>query len=465
MISETANEDLSSNQKVPLHSIVDKQRVYFQNGNTSDIALRCEVLKSLEVYLVSHREELLKALAKDLDKPHLEAFLSEYYFLIQEIRLVCKSLQQWQKPRRVKTPFYFKPCKSEVLREPFGVVLIMAPWNYPIQLALSPLIAAIAAGNTVVLKPSEISTASEKFLVDLVKACFLPEHVAVVTGGKDVSEALLDIRYDFVFFTGSTAIGKVVAGKIAQHLTPSVLELGGKCPCIVDSTVDVDVAARRILAGKFFNAGQTCFSPDFVAVHEDVQHAFIEACKEILTTTPWDEEMASIINIHHYQRLRDLLTGREIKNGEDDPECNFLAARILPDADWNDEVLKEEVFGPILPIVAFSNRDELLERLRTYGAPLALYLFSENEQWVHEVQTAIPSGGVCVNDTMKQGINLELPFGGVGESGHGRYRGQEGFLAMTYQRGVVTRSARIPQWLDLMPPYEKAYQWMARWMK
>ncbi len=447
--------------------IILKQRRYFKSGQTRDLEVRLDALRRLEIYLIEHQEELLGALDRDLGKPRVESYLSEYFFLLQEIKLVKASLKKWLKPRRVKNPIYFQPCKSMVALEPFGVILIISPWNYPIQLAISPMIAAIAAGNTVVLKPSELSSASEGFLKKLVEECFEPEQVAVVTGGVEVAEELLELRYDFIFYTGSTEVGRVVAGHAAKHLTPAVLELGGKCPCVVDRSANIDVAARRILSGKFFNAGQTCFAPDFVAVHRDVKDALVTACEAVLKDVPWDREMAQIINGHHYGRLQHLLSSapsREIKQGADAATRHFMAPRLLPDTQWSDEVMKGEIFGPILPIVTFDDSEQLTEHLQSYESPLAYYIFAEDKQWVEKMSRSIASGGVCINDTMKQGSNLELPFGGVGDSGYGRYRGREGVLAMSYQRGIVQRSVRAPKFMDILPPYEKAYQWIKRMM-
>lgn len=452
----------------PMNEIVSNQRHFFKAGGTRDVVKRLAVLARLEAYMIANQEALLVALEKDLGKPRLESFLSEYYFLLEEIRLIQKSLKQWLKPKKVKSPIYFQPCKSEVVLSPFGVVLIVSPWNYPIQLALSPMISAIAAGNTVVLKPSEHSSASEAFLQKLVTECFPPELVSVVTGGVEVAQQLLELRYDFIFYTGSTAVGRVVAAAAAKHLTPTVLELGGKCPCIVDRSVDVTMAAQRILSGKFFNGGQTCFAPDFVAVHQDVKEEFIRACEQVFEDVPWSEEMAHIINSHHYDRLSELLAdsgSREISQGADDSSRLFLAPRVLPDAEWEDSLMKEEVFGPILPVVSFEKTETLVETLQAYSSPLALYLFSDNQEWLEEVSSSVASGGLCINDTMKQGTNLHLPFGGVGDSGYGRYRGKEGVLAMSYQRGVVRRSVRAPNSMNLLPPYEKTYGWLKKFMK
>jgi len=452
-----------------VRDVLRRQRQYFSEGNTLPFAKREQCLLDLENALVSHKDEVLHALHVDLNKPAMEAYLAEYYFLLQEIRLVRKSLKKWLKPKKVPSPIYFQPCKSEICREPYGVALVVAPWNYPIQLAIAPLVSAIAAGNTVVLKPSEVATASEALLVKLLGEVFPPELVHVQTGGADVASALLNERFDFIFFTGSTEIGKIVALKAAEYLTPCVLELGGKCPCIVDSTADIKLAAGRILSGKFFNGGQTCFAPDFVAVHESVKDELLAAMKSELELVPWHQEMSHIINDRHYQRLHKLLenlTDDQITcSGEDDRDVCKMAPRLVDGIDWDHALLQEEIFGPILPIVIYDSEEDLIEKLAGYGDPLAIYLFSEDERFCLKIQQSKRSGGVCVNDTMKQSSNLELPFGGVGDSGNGRYRGKYGLRAFSYERVVVKRGKLGAKWMDLKPPYGKLFPWFERFMR
>lgn len=446
-------------------TIVAAQRDFFLRGETHSLAFRDAALKRFEDELVRSQDSLLAALSEDLGKPETEAFVSEYFFLLEEVRLMRKKLSRWAKPQKVATPLYFLPGRSEIHRNPFGVTLVIAPWNYPVQLALSPVIAAVAAGNTVVLKPSEISTATEAWLVGFIGRCFDPELVSVVTGDADVSSALLDQTFDFIFFTGSTKVGRVVAEKAAKQLIPTVLELGGKCPCVIDASAELDVAARRLLAGKFFNGGQTCFAPDFVAVDERVKEKFVAACERVFAEVPWNEGMAHAVDEKSFERWRSLVTGRVIRQGEDDAEGRKLAPTILPDAQWDDAAMSEEVFGPILPVVTFCDFGELIGNLRGYAAPLALYVFSADKDFIDRIIEAIPSGGVCVNDTMKQSSNLKLPFGGVGESGHGRYRGEYGFRAFTYERAVVRR----PLWkfdpFSILPPYEGKLKWLRKVMK
>lgn len=452
-----------------IRDVLSRQRKYFSGGNTLDFSVRERNLLDLENALVLHKDDILEALRVDLNKPAVEAFLAEYYFLLQEIRLVRKSLKKWLKRKKVSSPIYFQPCRSEICQEPYGVALVVAPWNYPIQLALAPLVSAIAAGNTVVLKPSEVASASEALLVKLIEGVFPPELVHVQTGGVDVSSALLGEKFDFIFFTGSTEVGKIVARRAAESLTPCVLELGGKCPCVVDSTADIKLAAGRILSGKFFNGGQTCFAPDFVIVHESVKDELLVAMKSELELVPWHEEMAHVINDRHYQRLSEFLVGLDDNqifcSGEDDRSVCKMAPRLVSSIDWDHALLKEEVFGPILPIVSYSSEEELIERLSDYSDPLALYLFSERESFCEKIRQSKRSGAVCINDTMKQSSNLELPFGGVGDSGNGRYRGKFGVRAFSYERAVVRRGKLGAQMMDLKPPYGKLMPWFERFMR
>ena len=448
-----------------LTSLLKEQRAYFASGPTRDIRFRMEALDRREKVLISHRDALLEALAQDLGKPEVEAYLAEYYFLLQELRLIRKSSSRWLKTKAVKSPVYFLPCKSQLRRDPFGMVLIVAPWNYPMQLSLSPLIAAVAAGNTVVLKPSEMAPACEQLLAKMISEAFSPEHVAVVIGDSQVANNLTDQVFDFVFFTGSTHIGKIVAAKAVQNLTPNIMELGGKCPCIVDASAKVDIAAQRILNGKFFNGGQTCFAPDYVVVAEEVKDALVEAMKVKLSTVPWGEEMVHVINERHYDRLEQLIPDDALKFGEDNRAELRLAPRLLPEVDWNSQVMQEEIFGPLLPILSYSDYADLLDHLAKYDSPLALYIFSEDAGMKKCLMNDVRSGGVCINDTMKQGSSLEMPFGGVGASGYGRYRGKAGVRAFTYERAVVTKPTWGPDWFELMPPYGDKVNLLKRFLR
>lgn len=459
----------SAGSQQKIRHILEKQRLDRRVSGLRSFRDRDKQLESLHNVLQSNKDDILAALESDLGKPEAEAYLAEYHFLLQEIRAVRSNLRSWLSPQKVGSPLYFHPCKSEIHREPYGCALIIAPWNYPVQLALAPLISAIAAGNAVVLKPSEVSTASEALLEKIIGEAFPPEIVSVVTGGADVAGALLEEQWDFIFFTGSTEVGRIVARKAAEHLTPCVLELGGKCPCVVERSADIEVAAGRILSGKFFNGGQTCFAPDFVAVNHEVKDALLAAMEKELQSVPWHEEMARIINRKHYERLSGLLAGVQaddvIQSGVDDTDKLRMAPRVVKDVGWEDAMMKEEVFGPVLPVVTYKEDGEIVRRLEELGDPLALYLFSEDESFIEMIMQAKRSGGVCVNDTLKQSSNLELPFGGVGESGYGRYRGKHGVYAFSYERAVARRGKLGAGLMDIKPPYDKVFKWLKRIMR
>lgn len=449
---------------ISFQPLLEKQKAFFASGQTRPISARLEALARFEKEFVRREEEILEALREDLGKPTLEAFLAEYLFVLQEVRLFRRSLKRWLRPKRVGSPFYFWPCRNEVRWEPHGGVLMIAPWNYPIQLSLSPLLAAVAAGNTVVLKPSEDAPASAALLAEVVAHSFEPGWVTVVQGGVEATSSLLEYRFDFLFFTGSSRVGRIVAEAAAHHLTPTLLELGGKCPCVVDASADLKVAAKRILIGKLFNAGQTCFAPDFVAVQAAVKDELVAELRALLQALPWEQEMGRIVNQKHYQRLQALCSGEDFRKGDDDEGALQLAPRIVTVSDWSDELLKEEIFGPILPVVSFNGLDDLCERLAPFSEPLALYCFSKKNEFVSALTTRISSGGVCVNDVGKQATNFALPFGGKGESGHGRYRGQQSVRAFSYER-AYTKRFFIKDPFESLPPREKQEQFLRKWMK
>jgi len=446
-----------------LGALLISQRKFLDAGSMRNLTDRIHALKRLEKTLIKNETSILRALEEDLNKPELEAYLAEYYFLLQEIRLVIRSLKKWLKPRRVRNPFYFLPSRSWVARSPFGATLIMAPWNYPIQLSLSPLISAVAAGNTVVLKPSELSTSSEKLITQLIKECFPPEHVTVIQGDSTVAEELLEQSFDFIFFTGSTEIGRIVALKAAEKLTPYVLELGGKCPCIIETSADLPLTAKRVLAGKMMNAGQTCFAPDYLAVHESIKDKFVAELKLQLQTLPWEQNLATIINQQHYERLQSLVTEEHIIKGEDDPDRLHLAPRILPDIGWDDKIMQEEVFGPLLPVLTWADSRELISKLKSLPSPLALYCFSKNKDFIQNLLDQVNSGSVCINDTMKQAINLNLPFGGIGSSGQGRYRGKAGVETFSFERSITQRYF-IKDPFEMLPPFTGRLKQLKKWL-
>ncbi len=452
-----------------LGALRQSQRAYFDAGKTLPVSDRLEALGRLEETICRRQGEILEALRRDLGKPEIEAYLSEVYFLLSEIRLFRKRLRRWVRPRGAAYPFFFFPALNRVRREPFGCALVIAPWNYPVQLSLSPLLSAIGAGNTVILKPSEQAPASSEILASIVEESFPPEHAAVVEGDVEVAKALLEEPFDFIFFTGSERVGKVVAKAAAGHLAPTVLELGGKCPVIIDSSADLDIAARRIAAAKWFNAGQTCFAPDFILAPREIRPALANGIAEVLNEFARDDprsDFGRILNSHHFDRLQQLLPGAsgQIVIGEDDREDRFFAPRVLPEATWECASMKEEIFGPILPLVAYDNEDEIVPRLRGFGAPLALYLFTRRRDFREHLRRALPSGAICVNDLAKQSSNLSVPFGGVGSSGMGRYRGRYGFEAFTYQRPETVRFF-VRDLFAVQPPYAGKLEQFRRFLR
>ena len=437
--------------------ILAAQREFFAAGGTRPLPARLAPLRRLAESLATHTDSLLEALRADLGKPPVEAWLAEVQFVRDEIRLVNKQLARWARPRRVGNPFYFLPARSEVRREPFGSVLVAGPWNYPLQLALSPLVGAVAAGNCVVLKPSELAPATAARLADILRDIFDPAHVAVVTGGPETGAQLLEQRFDFFFYTGGGRIGRRYAEAAARHLAPCTLELGGKCPAILDDGIDLPSAAERLVTGKFFNAGQTCVAPDFVLVPSSAHDGLIEALQSELdaryaSPSP-SPDLARIVNEAHFDRLVGLVSPDALATGDDDRPGRYLAPRLLPGADWEMPAMQEEIFGPILPVIPYAHLSTALDELARRPAPLAVYPFSKRPEFVRAVTGAVASGSVCVNDTMKPATNPQLPLGGVGASGMGRYHGRAGFENFTYPRAVVRRWLGKDPFL-LKPPYD-----------
>lgn len=450
-----------------LADLVARQRAFFDSGATRPLRFRLDALGRLETVIQRDTDRILDALAADLGKPPLEAFLAEVHFVISEIRLFRRKLRRWAKPRRVGHPYYLLPARSEIRREPYGVALVVAPWNYPLQLSLSPLVAAVAAGNTVVLKPSEFAPATADYLAGLVAEVFGPAHVSVVAGDAGVGGRLLGLPFDFWFYTGSERVGRLYASAAAERLAPAVLELGGKCPCVVAEDADLSLVVPRIVEAKFFNAGQTCVAPDFVAVAESRRSELVDGLREQLarcygTGTPTD--LARIVNRRHYDRLLGLVSGDAVRIGEDDPGRLLLAPRLLADARWDDAAMHEEIFGPVLPVMGYRSLDDLLARLAARPSPLALYAFSKSRTTLERIAAAVPSGSVCFNDAAKQALNLGLPFGGIGASGMGRYRGKAGFETFAWQRPVMRRFW-VKDVFSSLPPYGGKLERFRKWLK
>ena len=424
--------------------------------------MRKEYLLALAEEVQRREDNLLTALKEDLGKPGLEAWLAEFHFLVEDLKLMAKKVKTWSRPQRVLTAVHSFPARSWFRREAFGTVLIFSPWNYPVQLALSPLAAALAAGNTVVLKPSELAPASSRWIEEVVRAVLPETLVQVVQGDGEIAEALLEQPFDFFFYTGSERHGRAVAQAAAKHLSPCALELGGKCPVIIGPGADLEKTVERIVSAKLFNRGQTCFAPDFLLVPEGETERWVEAVRERVRSeieAAEAGELARMVNHDHYERVLSLAAGEE-KVGEDDQETLALAPRIFT-ADWQHPAMQEEIFGPVLPVIAYG--PELKERFRSFPSPLALYLFSDDSDWLAQMTGLLRSGGVCYNDLGKQAMNHRLPFGGVGRSGYGRYRGKAGFQTFTYERSYVRRWFLKDPML-LKRPYGKTFSMLRRFL-
>ncbi|MFM7536143.1 MAG: aldehyde dehydrogenase family protein [Acidimicrobiales bacterium] len=453
----------------PLDTIADAvltARSAFDAGATRSRDRRVALLRRLRDLLVSHEERLLAALAADLGKPRFEAWVTEVGFATSEIDGTLANLANWMAPQRVRTPLALKPGRSRIVSEPLGVVCIIGPWNYPLQLQLLAAVGAIAAGNAVVLKPSELAPASADALAAVVTELGEPA-VQIVQGGVAETTELLRHRFDHIVYTGNSRVARIVMRAAAEHLTPVTLELGGKSPAIVSRHANLDVAARRIAWGKFVNAGQTCIAPDYVLVERPVHDAFVAALGRHITafygTEPESSpDYARIVNDVHFHRIEKLLhDGTVAVGGGSDPDTRYIAPTVLTGITAGDPVMQEEIFGPVLPVVAVESLDEAVRLVNAGDKPLALYTFSERAADNERVLTGTSSGGACVNATLLHVSNPHLPFGGVGESGMGAYHGKSGFDRLSHQRPVLERSTRLDPALAY-PPYRPRKEALVR---
>ncbi len=461
------SEEPSNSQVYDVPALLEAQRGHFDSGRTRNLENRIQVLKNLGTAIEQQSDALIEALSADMGKPPVESYLSEIFFLLSEIRLVTKRLRRWSRPRRVRNPFYFFPSRSEVRREPYGTTLIISAWNYPLQLSLAPAVSAIAAGNVVMLKPSESAPHTARLIAKIISSVFDKEHFAVIEGGPEIGRALLNEKFDCWFYTGSERIGRLYAEAAAKAIAPITLELGGKCPCVISPDVNLDIAVQRIVSGKFLNAGQTCIAPDFVVLPETLQESFIEKATAALQSAYPEcpsPDLAKIVSQEHYERLSNLIPDGAIRIGKDHPELRYLTPTLIPDVSWDSPAMQEEIFGPVLPVLTYQSLDELLLHLRKLPSPLALYAFSKDSTFLEAIANAIPSGSVCFNDVLKQATNLNLPFGGVGASGMGRYRGQAGFENFTYER-AVTRRGFSRDLFAVTPPYENRLEQLKKFLK
>jgi aldehyde dehydrogenase (NAD+) len=470
--TETTNgHDRTRTLVSAIPTLVAKLRVAFDGGRTRPIDLRLEQLAKLKRFIVERENEILDALQKDVGKPSLEAFMAEVAYTGSEIDLTRKKLKTWTKPERVSTSMVAQPGRSRIHREPLGVVLIIGPWNYPFNLIMGPLVGAIAAGNCAVVKPSEVAPATSALLAERLPEYLDPSTVAVVEGGIPETTALLKEKFDHIFYTGNGAVGRIVMEAAAKHLTPVTLELGGKSPCIVDERVDLDVAARRIVWGKFYNAGQTCVAPDYILAHRRIADRLIDRMKATLREFYGDDPKASpdygrVVNARHHKRLMKLLDGGksgEVAVGGVGDEANrYLAPTILRNVPDGAPVMDDEIFGPILPVLTVDNIDAAIAFVNGRPKPLALYVFSSDGQVQEQVVERTTSGGVSVNHTWLHLAVQSLPFGGVGESGMGAYHGRHTFETFSHHKAVLSKPTRIDPGL-VYPPYDdNKKKWLRR---
>ncbi|WP_028594082.1 aldehyde dehydrogenase [Paenibacillus assamensis] len=453
-----------------MEQLLQSHQQYFHTGRTRDIHHRRQALQTLIDGIHRYELEIAEALRLDLGKSHTEAYATEIGLVLHEARLALKHVGKWTKARRVRTPLTHIGSKGYVIPEPYGSVLIIVPWNYPFQLALCPLIGAIAAGNTAVIKPSELAPHTSALLKRLMQELFPPSFVTVVEGGIDTNEALLELPFNYIFFTGSTAVGHIVMQAAAKRLIPVTLELGGKSPCIVHRDADIELAARRIAFGKWTNAGQTCVAPDYVYIHRSQHDALIMRLQAIVQQFYGDaplmsDNYPSIINDRHFTRLTSYLEGEMIAfGGRHDREKRRIEPTTLTDITWESRVMQDEIFGPILPILPYEDIEEVIKAVTERPKPLALYLFSQDKAIQQQITERISFGGGCINDTLMHLATPYLPFGGVGESGMGSYHGQFSFSTFSHEKSLLVQST----WLDIpfrYPGTRHALKWLRRFMK
>ena len=442
--------------KKSIEKLLADQRKYFQRGATLSVDFRIDMLKRLYGTVKKYEKEIEAALTKDLGKSEFEGFMCEAGLALTEISYLIRHTRRFAREKTVWTPLAQFASRSYQKPTPYGNTLIMSPWNYPFLLTIEPLAAAIAAGNTAIVKPSAYSPATSKIVEKVVRESFPEELAAVVTGGRDENAALLEQKFDFIFFTGSSGVGKEVLRRAAEHLTPVVLELGGKSPCIIDDTAKIKLAAKRIVFGKYLNCGQTCVAPDYILCHSSVKDAFVkEVCKQVKKQygeNPLNNpDYGKIINQKHFERVLRLINERKVVlGGENNAETLQIAPTVMDHVTWEDAVMQEEIFGPLMPILTYESLEEVYELLSEKPKPLALYFFSQDKRRIKEVTERCSYGGGCINDVVIHLATSEMGFGGVGESGMGSYHGKAGFEAFSHTKSIVDKKT----WIDLPMRYQ-----------
>ncbi|TDL30659.1 aldehyde dehydrogenase [Jeotgalibacillus sp. S-D1] len=452
--------------------IIKHQKEFFHSGITKNIDFRIKQLKKLQSVIKENEEDILNALKSDLGKNPFEAYVSEIGITLKSIQTMIQNVKQWAKTEKVKTPLFQMPSKSFIMKEPYGSVLIIGPFNYPFQLVIEPLIGAMAAGNCVVIKPSESTPEVTKVISKMLSANFDPAYIKVVEGEKEETSRLINAPFDYLFFTGSVPVGKIVMEAASKNLVPHTLELGGKSPTIVDETADLKKAAQRILWGKLINAGQTCIAPDYLVVHHSVKDKLIEQLKDTIRSFYGDEiqsndQFGRIVNERHFDRLAQILEKDKehiIVGGEHDRNEKFIPPTLLDGVTWSNEAMQDEIFGPILPILTYDNLDDAIAMINSHPKPLALYIFTENKTNEAKVLERISFGGGCVNDTLSHVANDQLPFGGVGHSGVNAYHGKHSFELFSHRKSMMKKSTRVELKLAF-PPYKTSLDTIKKVLK
>ncbi|CAC7867824.1 Aldehyde dehydrogenase [Staphylococcus aureus] len=447
-------------------------KAFFNTQQTKDISFRKEQLKKLSKAIKSYESDILEALYTDLGKNKVEAYATEIGITLKSIKNARKELKNWTKTKNVDTPLYLFPTKSYIKKEPYGTVLIIAPFNYPFQLVFEPLIGAIAAGNTAIIKPSELTPNVARVIKRLINETFDANYIEVIEGGIEETQTLIHLPFDYVFFTGSENVGKIVYQAASENLVPVTLEMGGKSPVIVDETANIKVASERICFGKFTNAGQTCVAPDYILVHESVKDDLITALSKTLRefygqNIQQSPDYGRIVNLKHYHRLTSLLNSEQMNivfGGHSDEDERYIEPTLLDHVTSDSAIMQEEIFGPILPILTYQSLDEAIAFIHQRPKPLSLYLFSEDENATQRVINELSFGGGAINDTLMHLANPKLPFGGVGASGMGRYHGKYLFDTFTHEKSYIFKSTRLESGVHL-PPYKGKFKYIKAFFK
>lgn len=453
-----------------IETIAKKQRNYFYQGETLSVDFRKKQLMKLKKTLIAHQDDIVEAVHKDFGKSSFETYVTEIQVVYDEINYMLKNLKKLAKPQKVRTPLLHFYSKSKIMHDPLGTVLIISPWNYPLALALTPLAGAIAAGNCAVIKPSEVSSHTSALISKIITENFDKQYLTVYEGEADTTQTLLKQGFDHCFFTGSTEVGKKIMQTASETLTPVTLELGGKSPCVVTEDADIVKAACRIVWGKFVNAGQTCIAPDFVLVHESVKHRLILMIQEVLRRFYGEQPLenddyARIITEKHFDRLVGLMDNESILHGgEYSRDTLSIAPTLVDDPDWDSQIMTEEIFGPLLPIIGYDSIVDTVHTLQDRPKPLAFYLFTESEVYKEFVMGSLSFGGGCINDTLIHFANLNMPFGGVGHSGMGNYHGKYSFDTFTHFKSVTEKTTLFDIPLRYPPYSSKVLDWLKKMM-